>query len=142
MINTRAHGAFQAASSANSELTPKETWTYFRENKDGKTCSISTIFDWHKRFGKVERTSATISGFGDPVIPAADLSTFKSQLRGKRLQKREELEFAVTKFGVDFYKDVCSKWVETYAVQTWGNCNSNCNVIVMNYIFKVMEGNL
>ena len=26
--------------------------------------------------------------------------------------------------------------------QTWGNCNSNCNVIVMNYIFKVMEGNL
>ena len=27
-------------------------------------------------------------------------------------------------------------------VQTWGNCNSNCNVIEMNYIFKVMEGNL
>ena len=26
--------------------------------------------------------------------------------------------------------------------QTWGNCNSNCNVIVINYIFKVMEGNL
>ena len=26
--------------------------------------------------------------------------------------------------------------------QPWGNCNSNCNVIVMNYIFKVMEGNL
>ena len=26
--------------------------------------------------------------------------------------------------------------------QTWGNCNSNCNVIVMNNIFKVMEGNL
>ena len=26
--------------------------------------------------------------------------------------------------------------------QTWGNCNSNCNVIVMNYIFKVMESNL
>ena len=33
-----------------------------------------------------------------------------------RLQKREELEFAVcnalAKFGVDFYKDVCSEWVE------------------------------
>ena len=27
-------------------------------------------------------------------------------------------------------------------MQTWGNCNSNCNVIVMNYIFKVMESNL
>ena len=26
--------------------------------------------------------------------------------------------------------------------QTWGNCNSNCNVIVMKYIFKVMESNL
>ena len=55
---------------------------------------------------------------GDPVIPAADLSTFKSQLRGIRLQKREELEFAVSsavaKFGVDFYKDVCSEWVERH----------------------------
>ena len=64
-------------------------------------------------FGKVERTSATISRVGDPVMPAADLSTFKSQLRGTRLQKREELEFvvrnAVAKFGIDFYKDVCSE---------------------------------
>ena len=55
---------------------------------------------------------------GDPVIPAADLSTFKSQLRGTRLQKREELEFAVrsavAKFGVDFYKDVCSEWAERH----------------------------
>ena len=63
-------------------------------------------------FGMVERTSETISGVGDPVNPAADLSTFKSQLRGTRLQKREELEFAVrsavAKFGMDFYKDVCS----------------------------------
>ena len=69
-------------------------------------------------FVKVERTSTTISGVGDPVIPAADLSTFKSQLRGTRLQKREELEFAVrsavAKFGKDFYKDVCSKWVERH----------------------------
>ena len=37
-------------------------------------------------FGKVERTSAAISGLGDPVIPAADLSSFKSQLRDTRLQ--------------------------------------------------------
>ena len=29
-------------------------------------------------FGKVERISATISGVGDPVIPAADLSTIIS----------------------------------------------------------------
>ena len=69
-------------------------------------------------FGKVERTSATISVVGDPVIPATDLSTFKSKLRGTRLQQREELEFAVrsanAKFGVDFYKDVCSEWVERH----------------------------
>ena len=69
-------------------------------------------------FGMVERTSATISQVGDPVIPAADLSKFKSQLRGTRLQKREELEFtvrsAVAKFGIDFYKDVCSEWVERH----------------------------
>ena len=69
-------------------------------------------------FGKVERTSATISGVGDPVISTADLSTFKSQLRGTRLQKREELEFAVrsavAKFDIDFYKDVCSEWVERH----------------------------
>ena len=64
-------------------------------------------------FGKVKHTSATISGVGDPAIPAADLSKFKSQLRGTRLQKREELEFAVrsavAKFGIEFYKDVCSE---------------------------------
>ena len=38
-------------------------------------------------------------------------STFKSQLRGTSLQKREELNFAVrstvAKFRIDFYKDVC-----------------------------------
>ena len=69
-------------------------------------------------FGKVEWTSVTISGVRDPVNPAADLSTFKSQPRGTRLQKREELDFAVrsevAKFGVDFYKDVCSEWVERH----------------------------
>ena len=69
-------------------------------------------------FRKVERTSATISGVGNPEIPATELSTFKSQLRGTRLQKREELEFAVgsavAKFGIDFYKDVCSEWVERH----------------------------
>ena len=35
-----------------------------------------------------------------------------------RLQKREELEFAVrsavAKFGVDFYEDVCCEWVDRY----------------------------
>ena len=45
------------------------------------------------------------SGVGDPVIPATELSTFKSQIRGARFQKREELKFAVrsavAKFGVD-----------------------------------------
>ena len=68
--------------------------------------------------GKVEQTSATISRVGDPVIPAADLSTFKSQLPGTRLQKREEFKFAVSsavaKFGIDFYKDVYGEWVERH----------------------------
>ena len=32
--------------------------------------------------------------------------------------------------------------VQRIGGQTWGNCNSNCNVIVMNHIFKVMESNL
>ena len=31
---------------------------------------------------------------------------------------------------------------QQYQPQTWGNCNSNCNVIVKNYIFKAMESNL
>ena len=69
-------------------------------------------------FGKVERTTATISRVGGPVIPAADLSTFNTQLRGTRLHNREELEFAVRSavaiLGVDFYKDVCSEWVERH----------------------------
>ena len=67
-------------------------------------------------FDKVEWTSATISIVGDPVILAEDLSMFISQLQCTRLQERDELEFAVcsavAKFGVDFYKDVCSEWVE------------------------------
>ena len=60
----------------------------------------------------------TISGVGDPVIPAADLSLLKSQLRDTRPQKREKLEFAVrsavAKFSRDFYKDVYSEWVERH----------------------------
>ena len=51
----------------------------FREHKSVLDRSFLTDTS---NFGKVERTSATISGVGDPVIPAADLSTFKSQLRG------------------------------------------------------------
>ena len=69
-------------------------------------------------FCKVEWTSATIFGVGDPVIPATELSKFKSQLRGTRFQKREDLKFAVhsavAKFGVDFYKDAYSEWVERH----------------------------
>ena len=76
----------------------------------GKRVLDRSFLDGTSDISKFERTSATISGVGDPVIPAADLSTFKSQLRGTRLQKREELEFAVrsavAKFGIDFYNDV------------------------------------
>ena len=69
-------------------------------------------------FDKVEWTSVTISGVGDPEIPATELTTFKSQLRGTQFQKIEGLKFAflsaVVKFGVDFYKDVYSDWVERH----------------------------
>ena len=78
-------------------------------------------------FGKVKRTSATISGVGDHLIPRTELSTFKSQLRGTRLQKREKLKFAgcsaVAKFDVDFYKDVCSERVERHMHCAAGGCS-------------------
>ena len=103
---------------ANSELTPTETLTFLENITVGKRVLDLSFLTGTCDFGKVERTSATISGVGDPVISTADLSTFKSQLRSTRLQKREELEFAVrsevAKFGIDFYKDVCSKWVERH----------------------------
>ena len=103
---------------ANSELTPTETWTFLENIIVGKRVLDGTFLTGTSDFGKVERTSATISGVGCPLIPAADLSTFKSHLRGTRVQKREELEFAVrraaAKFGIDFHKDVCSEWVERH----------------------------
>ena len=102
----------------NSEFMPTETWTFLENITVGKRVLDRSFLTGTSDFGKVERTSATISGVGDPVIPATDLSTFKSHLRGIRLQKREELEFAnrsaVAKFGIDFYKDVCSEWVERH----------------------------
>ena len=63
----------------------------FLENiKVGKRVLYRSFLTGTSEFGKVEWTSATIFVVGEPVIPAADLSTFKSQLRGTRLQKREE----------------------------------------------------
>ena len=98
---------------ANSELTPTETWTFLENMTVGKHVLDRSFLTGTSDFGNVKRTSATISGVGDPVIPVADLSTFKSQLRCAWLQKREELEFAVrsalAKFGKDFYKAVCSE---------------------------------
>ena len=69
-------------------------------------------------FAKVEWTSATFFyGTEDPVFPTA-LGTFKSQLSGTRFQKREELKYtvrsALAKFGVDFNKDVYSKWMKRH----------------------------
>ena len=94
---------------------PTETWKRFSDNNSRKTCSMTIIFDWHKRFGKVERTPATISGVGDPLFPTV-LRLFKSQLRVTRFQNREELKFAVrsavAKLGVGFYKDVYRELVE------------------------------
>ena len=74
---------------ANSELTLIETWTFLENITAGKRVLDRSNLTSTSDFGKVERTSVTISRVGDPVIPAADLSTFKSQLRGKMLQKRE-----------------------------------------------------
>ena len=86
--------------------------------KVGKRVLDQSFLTGTSDFGKVEQTSATISGVGDPIIPTTELSTIKSQLRGPRLQKREELKFAVrmavAKFGVDIYKYVCSEWVERH----------------------------
>ena len=42
----------------------------------GKRALDRSFLTGRSDFGKVKRTSATISGVGDPVIPAADLSTF------------------------------------------------------------------
>ena len=56
-------------------------------------------------------------GTGHPVFPTA-LGTFKSQLRGTRLQQREELKYtfrsALAKLGIDFNKDVYSKWIKRH----------------------------
>ena len=91
-------------------MTPTETWTFLENITVGKRVLDRSFLTGTSDFGKV----ATISGVGYPLI----LSTFKSQLRGTRLQKREELVFAVrravAKFGMDFYKDVCSEWVERH----------------------------
>ena len=75
----------------------------------GKRGLGQLCFTGKSDFGEVERTSATISGVGDPVFLTA-LRMFKSQLR---FQHREELKFAVlstvTKFDASFHKDVNSK---------------------------------
>ena len=67
---------------ANSELTPTETWTFLENITVGKRVLDRSFLTGTSDIGTVERTSATISGVGDPVVPAADLSTLKSQLRG------------------------------------------------------------
>ena len=92
-----------------SKLTPTETWEFLVNIIVGKRV-LGRLFSTSKSdFGKVVRTSAMLSGVGDPVILATELSTFKSQLRFTRFQKREELKFvvrsAVAKFDVDFHKN-------------------------------------
>ena len=75
---------------ANSELTPTETWTFLENITVGKRVLDRSFLTGTSDFGKVERTSVTISEVGYPLIPAADLSTFKSQLRGTRFQKKKK----------------------------------------------------
>ena len=66
---------------ANSGMTPKIS----SDNNSGNACSIAIVFD----FEKIERTSATISGVGDPVFPTA-LRTFillSFGVHGSRVEK-------------------------------------------------------
>ena len=101
-----------------SKLTPTETWEFLVNIIVGKRVLGRLFSTSTSDYGKVVRTSAMLSGVGDPVILATELSTFKSQLRFTRFQKREELKFAVrsavAKFGVDFHKDVYSDWVDRH----------------------------
>ena len=66
-----------------------ETLTFLENITVGKRVLDRSFLSGTSDFGKVERTSATISGVGYPLIPAADLSTFKCQLRvqGSRKEK-------------------------------------------------------
>ena len=84
-------------------MTLTESWKLFSDNDSG-----TIIFDWHNSFWGGRADISDNFRTVDPVFPTA-LRTFKSQLRGTRFQKREELKFAVrsavAKFSVDFYKD-------------------------------------
>ena len=64
-------------------------------------------------FEKIERTSATISGVG--ALRTFRLLSFRLHLSGL---SSEELKFAVcsamARFGVDFYKDISTEWVERH----------------------------
>ena len=52
----------------NSELTPTETWTFLENITVGKRVQDRSFLTGTSDFGKVERTSATISGVGYPLI--------------------------------------------------------------------------
>ena len=60
----------------NSELTATETWKFLVNIIVGKRAFDRLFLTGTSDFDKVGRTSATISGVGDPVIQATDLSTF------------------------------------------------------------------
>ena len=65
-------------------------------------------------FEKIERTSATISGVGDPIFPTA-LRTFKllsSGVHDSGVEKSWNLQFVAHYQDTmkTFIKNVCSKW--------------------------------
>ena len=68
-------------------------------------------------FAKVEWTSATFLRNRIPCVSNSARNVQISALRN-RVQKREELKYtvrsALAKFGVDFNKDVYSKWVKRH----------------------------
>ena len=65
---------------ANSGMTPTKPRNFLVIIKVGIRVLGRLIFTGQSDFGEVERTSATISGVGDPIFRTA-LRMFKSQLR-------------------------------------------------------------
>ena len=101
---------------SNSCMKPTETWKFLVIIIIGKHVLARLFSSTTSDFRTVERTSATISGVGDPIFRV--LRMFKSQLRCIRFLKREEFNFAVrsavAKFGLGFHTNAYSVLVERH----------------------------
>ena len=79
---------------------------------------MTTVFDWNKQFreDRADISHDFRSGRSRIYNRTKNIQTPKH--RGTWFRSREELEFAVSsaaaRFGVDFYKDISSEWVEKH----------------------------